>query len=496
MYTAFYDIDHNHITNVTIAKANIIKKVYEFNTAEFERYSDCDVSDTAYAIYNNNVGETIYSGYIKEITHLASGHITFRFDDFRKLLDKDVLLDFSQSIPNHALYNIFFKVMDAAAGSGDYMNTIITIRAYFPNDYTDTTHIADYTHDYLIVNAWDFLKVYLAYYGYYIQATFNRPYARIEFTFIKRNIVKEIKLKDFIFEKQTTSIKTNKSLATITYPNNLISGENEWEDSDEAYWGGPEPVNRSSEVTLPDANGFEVGHAMQLFIGSTYSFMAQNATADDYVEGSPDSINLEIEPATDTCPSLPPSTSEILSNLTFSAEEAFNSGQKVVRAKYQIYGDPMPLPCDPVRYVWVTGARNSNYDYYKVIGTKVYAPRPNIVEKVYILGKDNEIYAGYPDSDVRIYPVKTKIFEDDYLSKAQFKAVFELVNSRYNETIILDNSISPIDLRELGLYTFIDIYDKNGNVRQLPVTEIREKNDSYKIKLGFKKQKFTELVKV
>jgi len=32
--------------------------------------------------------------------------------------------------------------------------------------------------------------------------------------------------------------------------------------------------------------------------------------------------------------------------------------------------------------------------------------------------------------------------------------------------------------------------------RQLPVTEIREKNDSYKIKLGFKKQKFTELVKV
>jgi len=48
----------------------------------------------------------------------------------------------------------------------------------------------------------------------------------------------------------------------------------------------------------------------------------------------------------------------------------------------------------------------------------------------------------------------------------------------------------------LGLYTFIDIYDKNGNVRQLPVTEIREKNDSYKIKLGFKKQKFTELVKV
>ena len=39
------------------------------------------------------------------------------------------------------------------------------------------------------------------------------------------------------------------------------------------------------------------------------------------------------------------------------------------------------------------------------------------------------------------------------------------------------------------------IYDKNGESKTLPISEIHMSNDSYKIKLGFKKTSFTEIIK-
>ena len=81
------------------------------------------------------------------------------------------------------------------------------------------------------------------------------------------------------------------------------------------------------------------------------------------------------------------------------------------------------------------------------------------------------------------------------MAKAQFNAVWELVNSRYNENIILDNANSPIDLTDYGLYDMITVYDSNGDYKVLPVSEIRWSNKSYSVKLGFKKEKFTDIIK-
>jgi hypothetical protein len=41
----------------------------------------------------------------------------------------------------------------------------------------------------------------------------------------------------------------------------------------------------------------------------------------------------------------------------------------------------------------------------------------------------------------------------------------------------------------------ITVYDSNGDSKELPVSEIRWTQDSYKVKLGFKKERFTDIVK-
>lgn len=132
-------------------------------------------------------------------------------------------------------------------------------------------------------------------------------------------------------------------------------------------------------------------------------------------------------------------------------------------------------------------------------------PRPSSIATVYYyLTKDNQIVASTekgPPRDSRIYPVVTKIYEDDYLAKAQFNAVYELANSRYVDNIIIDNSTSvdPISLRNHAIYTKIRVYIDGIYYKTLPITEKTLKLDggglSVKVKLGFKKILLTEIIK-
>lgn len=100
-----------------------------------------------------------------------------------------------------------------------------------------------------------------------------------------------------------------------------------------------------------------------------------------------------------------------------------------------------------------------------------------------------------------IYPLKTKIFEREYLAEAQFEAVYELANSRYIDNIIIDNNLvlDPIDLGEYPLYTKVKLHYKGKAYKTLPISEKIETLDlngkNTKIKLGFKKILLTEVIK-
>lgn len=141
--------------------------------------------------------------------------------------------------------------------------------------------------------------------------------------------------------------------------------------------------------------------------------------------------------------------------------------------------------------------KHPEYDYYQC--HNVMIPRPTgLPEKVYWLGTDNQVYEGIIPENKKRLPIITKIFEDEYLYNAQAQALTELVNNRYNENIMLtaENALTPIDLTQVQLYDMFEIYGKDPrDYVVLPVSEIERTNEGTKIKLGFKRTFFTEVVK-
>ena len=141
-------------------------------------------------------------------------------------------------------------------------------------------------------------------------------------------------------------------------------------------------------------------------------------------------------------------------------------------------------------------------------GTPVYEPkrqpRPSTLATIYYYRtRDNDIVQSNAAGDIdgRIYPVKTKFYEKEYLSDAQFDAVYELANSRYVDNIIIDNNltIDPIDFGIYALYTKVRLYYEGRLYKTLPISEkitsLDTNGKNVKIKLGFKKILLTEIIK-
>lgn len=133
-----------------------------------------------------------------------------------------------------------------------------------------------------------------------------------------------------------------------------------------------------------------------------------------------------------------------------------------------------------------------------------YKPRPSTLATVYYYrDKDNNIVQLDAAGDVagRLYPVRAKIFESEYLADAQFDAVYELANARYVDNIIIDNNITidPLDFSAYRLYTKIALYYEGKLYKTLPISEkittLDRGGKNTKIKLGFKKILLTEIIK-
>lgn len=133
-----------------------------------------------------------------------------------------------------------------------------------------------------------------------------------------------------------------------------------------------------------------------------------------------------------------------------------------------------------------------------------YKPRPStIATKYYYRDKDNNIVQSDAEGNIsgRIYPVKTKWFEAEYLADAQFNAVYELANARYVDNIVIDNNITidPIDFSVYPLYTKVKLYYGGKLYKTLPISEkittLDGSGENTQIKLGFKKILLTEIIK-
>lgn len=504
MFAAIYSYDNEngrrkHLGNITNIAYVTTLRTFDFNTAEVKGKGTFKLEKPLIYVINDNNGRPKFSGFIKKIAYKDSSHnISFSGEDFKKILDTDILLDFSNvSILDFSLKGIFEKVAKEIASTKDSFIMMLDLQFIIPDDTEDTKVIADYTGQYIIVNALQFLKVYLAFYGYYIKTNYivASDQITIEFKKMTEEVV-AIKLKDFTHEKTTADIKVNKTIATIAYK--TTTEEASWIESDQLYYDSQPFSNRAtinSQVT-PPTEGYSPGFALLLITDMTWQtateaeYNSATIKSDAYFRYSfiedPENNNVV------SCPAFGPSFNQAI---TVSGSAKNYDVGSVVRVRYRTISGEL---C--VEHSTYIKAVTSTVHYYR-LSDITYLPRPNLPEKIYTLGKNNKIYEGYAPEEERIYPIVTKLFESTYLSEAQLNAVYEIVNNRYVENIVIEqnNMINTLDLASLELNTKIRVYDENGNFKDIPIAEKTytsvEKEEKVTIKLGFKKTLLTEIIK-
>lgn len=497
MYAAIYSYEiengrRKHLGNVNDIEFKTALRTFDFNTTEVNGKCDFNISKPLIYTINDERGRQLFAGFYKKSnrTNDSSKLLSFSGEDFKKILDTDVLLDYSSDIaPDLSLKGIFTKVANQITSSKDPFITTIDLEFIIPNDLSNTKAIADYTGQYIVVNAIQFLKVYLAFYGYYIKPTYDALLDKITFEFKKMSSeIISIKLKDFTHEKTSADIKVNKTIATLSYK--TVMEDVTWLDSNLAYFDSQPYANRSTIVgsVLPTPDGYPAGFAVRL----VSDFEWQSATESEY-DLSDAKSEILIQKFMDTVCMIAPTVEQ-----TITAAGDPNNAQygTVVKAmfKLKVTGEICQLYPTYIKLVPITQA------YHQRSGMN-YQPRPNLPEKVYTLGNDNQIYDGYAPFDKRIYPIVAKVFESEYLSAAQLNAVYEIVNNRYVENIIItqENMVTTLNLSVLDLYTPIRVYDSDGSYKDIPISEktyTHKANQSkVEIKLGFKKTLMTEIIK-
>lgn len=496
MYAAILGYDYldgrrKHLGNVTNIEHTTAKRVFDFGSASIAGKCSFKIDRPLIYVINDTRGRQKFAGFVKNVKQDdKSEKVEFTGDDFKRVLDTEIILDFTNdATPDFTWSGIMTKVTNAVKQNKDPFISTLNLQFIIPSDTTDTKVIADYSKQYMVVNALQFMKVYLSYFNYYIADYYDIVQDSLIFEFKKMaSQLVTLKLKDFTHEKTTADIKVNKAIATIAH--NTVEDAASWEDSDSTYYNAQLASNRASIIAsdLPDPNGYSTGFALRKVAGLQY----QQVTEGDYWSAPNRAIVTIFQYGVNVCYTAPSYNAAT----TAAGDANSRTENTVIKAIYKIYttGQNCEEFATFIKVVPTTATYHKRSDV-------TFRPRPNLPEKVYTLGNDNEIYSGYAPEEKRIYPIVTKVFEATYLSEAQLNAVYELVNNRYVENIIItqNNLISTIDLEGLELYTPVRVYDDNGSYKDIPVSEktfVWKANDKHvDVKLGFKKTLLTEIIK-
>ncbi len=495
MYAAIYGYDYQdgrrkHLGNATNLEHTTSKRVFDFGSAKVTGKCTFKIERPLLYVINDEHGRQKFSGFLKNIKQDdKSEKVEFDGEDFKKVLDTEIILDFTNdAVPDFTWSGLMAKVTEEIRQTKDPFISTLDLEFIIPTDSTDTKVIADYSKQYMVVNAKEFMKVYLSYFNYYIADYYDIVQDSLIFEFKKMSSeIISIKLKDFVHEKTTADIKVNKTIATISH--NTIEDTASWENSDSAYYNAELSSNKASMIAtdLPDPNGYPTGFALRKVAGHQY----QSITEGEYwSSGNRTAIGIP-QYGVNVCYTAPSYSSAVAA----AGDPNLRTENTVIRVVYRIAATGESCPQATFIKVVPTSAT------YHKRSDVTFRPRPNLPEKIYTLGNDNEIYSGYAPEDKRIYPIVTKVFEATYLSEAQLNAVYELVNNRYVENIIIkqNNLVSPIDLESIELYTPVRVYDDNGFYKDIPISEktfVWKANEKYTdVKLGFKKTLLTEIIK-
>lgn len=559
------------VRDITI---DLTRRTYDADTGSIEGFLEKDIEEPFIFEIKDDQDKSIYSGFIKN-WKWADGTVRFNIEDFRVVLDTDIILDYSHGDNDFRLSMVYEKVAEQVQSSaGSFLYDFI-----IPTDLIDTVAIADYSNQYIIVNALRFLKTYLSYHNYIIDKVFDYNQNKIVFTFRKQIADPvEIRLEDFVHEKTKTDIKKNRVVATIQFQT-IYDVNSEWMQTDEIAFITAPTEKKSSLYgnDLPPLDGYNADHVLRLLKNPYFKVITKArynalpnkqsrsimltsgvATNGSIVYGSnpvqgyalvlinPSGVDTNgpikyvskpiqyasYDSYTSNVPPYPGASCQLSSSIGYNYYVIdYITGKKIFYAAvtcdgYVKYSCPTTAPTIAdvnanfnienfeyglgIRIVWMDSngqecanpiyvqTQSDNIEYWTK-GRTLIIPRPEtLASKTYSLGLDNNIYEGTPPSELMIYPIKTEMFEAETLAKAQVDAIYSLVNNRWNENIIIDSTLAPAEVHKLELLQLVRVYDKNGDSKLLPVSEIIVKhslNRTYKVKLGFKKELFTQIYK-
>lgn len=433
MYIAIYDRNMDHITNLTNIKFEYTKRVFDFDTSSFSGLSEKNIIDAFIFVLCENNGIQVYSGFVKGLNQEGKS-VTFNGEDLRTIIDTEIILDytFRKSYYKGGGTSVVDQFFPTYL-AGLFQSVEVALETQIFIDYQfQLEFTSPRPTDY---SYWigDFTHTYII-----ANANkFLKPYLAYYGYYISSHF--SLSDKKIVFE-----IKKNSSQKDIS----LIDFENE------------------SKLTNVNINKAIARIEFQTVYENTKGWYR---IYEDFVFPDP-----------------------MLENGRFDIQLI-----QTASPTPQVNINDYPLGYR-ILVKYVPSDTSTTYINHEVINTKYVGMPSNLPEKHYYLGLDNQIYEENIDYSNMVMPIKSKIFEDVYLAKAQYAAVSELVNNRYNENILLSNINSPIDLNEIELYTMINVHTiQNGIsvVKEYPVAEIINENGQISINLGFKKTKFTEIIK-
>ncbi len=241
---------------VNFVDYNITKRTFDDDTANKLKGSlENEIKEPVLFVLKNDKHQTIYAAYIKNWAHdIKKKSVEWKVLDFRSVLNTDIQLELylddpSDNLKWQTILNTVFSNID------DTYPEVVFSYANDPESFNpDTTIIANLWGQRKTEEARKFIKIYLAYYGYYLNASFDESVMKINIAVTKNTNTKKILLKDFIFEQSLQDTATNQTVATIKESEDSESSANEidWIPATEEYYNIQSASNKEEGTGKSD----------------------------------------------------------------------------------------------------------------------------------------------------------------------------------------------------------------------------------------------------
>lgn len=477
MYISLFDINLSHISNVTNITLDMAKHTYDMNTFKGSGECTIDVKNAVLYTLNEDNGTLKHAGFVKN-TEQKDNTVTVFGDDFKTLMSTEVLLDFINDTYPTTVSGLFTYILNKVITSTDiYISKIACIIDIY-EDLTDTTSLfGNLNGQRKSVNAYEFLLPYFKYCSYAPLTTFDWEVSKIRISIEKQVHYTSVKIKDFEHEMANNKPEFNKAIATMDIKpcNNLFSTEF--------------AIRAFDKFGAVVTNGYAIGTLDYVAVREKTTYTLQTFIFAGTYTQSEFKI-FEYNSSHSFIGAISADATSLKKTFTTRAGCAYIKW-------HHIFTTTISTDLSNFKSMLNYGPEALEYEDY--------IPQPNtslITTKYYYLTSDNQITESDNIGDItnRIFPVKTKYFVEEFLANAQYNAILSLCEARNVDNIYLDanSPINPIDLNNLDLNHTVTVYDENF-LKEIPVSEITLKISNNgidrKVKLGFKRDKFTSIVK-